>query len=83
MSGSKIFMTNARGEKNQWTRNRFLEPGIPGKYTENTLYATKYFGSTITFRPEVRFDHSWDRLGYNNGTARNQFFLGGDVIHKF
>ncbi len=57
--------------------------GIPGKYTENTLYMTQYIGSTIMFRPELRFDHSWDRLGYNNGTARNQFFLGGDLIYKF
>jgi len=57
--------------------------GIPGKYTENTLYMTRYFGSTIMFRPELRFDHSWDRPGYNNGTARNQLFLGGDLIYKF
>jgi hypothetical protein len=57
--------------------------GIPGKYTENTLYATKYIGSTVMFRPEIRFDHSWDALGYNNGTARNQFFFGGDLIYKF
>ncbi|AEU38699.1 outer membrane beta-barrel protein [Granulicella mallensis] len=57
--------------------------GIAGKYTENTLYATKYIGSTIMLRPEIRFDHSWDRLGYNNGTARNQFFAGMDVIYKF
>lgn len=57
--------------------------GIAGKYTENTLYMTKYIGSTIMLRPEIRFDHSWDRLGYNNGTARNQFFAGMDVIYKF
>jgi hypothetical protein len=57
--------------------------GIAGRYTENTLYATKYIGSTIMLRPEIRFDHSWDRLGYNNGTARNQFFFGGDLIYKF
>ena len=57
--------------------------GIPGKYTENTLYATKYFGSTVMFRPEIRFDHSWDRDGYNAGTAKNQFFVGGDLIYKF
>ena len=57
--------------------------GIAGKYTENTLYMTRYFGSTVMFRPEIRFDHSWDRDGYNNGTARNQFFLGGDLIYKF
>jgi hypothetical protein len=57
--------------------------GIAGKYTENTLYATQYFGSTVLLRPEIRFDHSWDRPGYNNGTARNQFFAGADLIYKF
>jgi len=57
--------------------------GVATKYTENTLYATKYIGSTIMLRPEIRFDHSWDKLGYNNGTARNQFFAGMDLIYKF
>jgi hypothetical protein len=57
--------------------------GIATKYTENTLYATKYIGSTIMLRPEIRFDHSWDKRGYNNGQARNQFFAGMDVIYKF
>jgi hypothetical protein len=57
--------------------------GIPGKYTENTLYATKYIGSTILLRPELRFDHSWDANGYDNGKARNQFFFGVDMIYKF
>jgi hypothetical protein len=28
--------------------------GIAGKYTENTLYATKYIGGTVLFRPELR-----------------------------
>ena len=57
--------------------------GIATKYTENTLYATKYFGSTVMLRPEIRFDHSWDKPGYNNGAARNQFFVGADLIYKF
>ena len=57
--------------------------GFATKYTENTLYATKYIGSTIMLRPEIRFDHSWDRLGYNNGAAKNQFFAGMDLIYKF
>jgi len=57
--------------------------GVATKYTENTFYATKYIGSTIMLRPEVRFDHSWDRKGYDNGTARNQFFAGMDLIYKF
>lgn len=57
--------------------------GIPGRYTENTLYATKYFGSTVMLRPELRFDHSLDRNGYDNGTARNQLFFEADLIYKF
>jgi hypothetical protein len=57
--------------------------GIAGKYTENTFYLTRYIGTTVMFRPELRFDHSWDREGYNNGTARNQLFFGIDVIYKF
>lgn len=57
--------------------------GIPGKYTENTLYATKYIGSTVMFRPELRLDHSWDARGYNNGKSRNQLFFGMDLIYKF
>jgi hypothetical protein len=57
--------------------------GIAGKYTENTFYLTRYIGTTVMFRPELRFDHSWDREGYNNGTARNQLFFGMDVIYRF
>ena len=57
--------------------------GIAGKYTENTLYATKTFGTTVMLRPELRFDHSWDRPGYNGGKARNQLFFGVDLIYKF
>jgi Putative beta-barrel porin-2, OmpL-like. bbp2 len=57
--------------------------GFATKYTENTLYATKYIGSTILLRPEIRFDHSWDLEAYNNGKARNQLFFGMDLIYKF
>jgi hypothetical protein len=57
--------------------------GIPDKYTENTLYFTKYIGTTVMFRPELRFDHSWGLPGYNNGTAKNQLFFGMDMIYKF
>ena len=57
--------------------------GIAGKYTENTLYATKYIGNTVMFRPELRFDHSWDARGYNAGKSRNQLFFGMDMIYKF
>lgn len=57
--------------------------GFVTKYTENTLYMTRYWGSTIMLRPELRFDHSWDLAAYNNGKARNQLFFGMDLIYKF
>jgi hypothetical protein len=38
--------------------------------------------STARLR-ESRFDHSWGNRGYDNGTARNQFFFGMDLIYKF
>jgi hypothetical protein len=57
--------------------------GFATKYTENTLYATRYIGTTIMLRPELRFDHSWDLDAYNGGKARNQFFFGMDLIYKF
>ena len=57
--------------------------GFATKYTENTFYVTKYLGTTVMFRPEIRFDHSWDLLAYNDGKARNQLFFGMDLIYKF
>jgi hypothetical protein len=57
--------------------------GIPGKYTENTLAFTKYIGNTVMFRPELRFDHSWDNRGYNGGRSRNQLVFAADMIYKF
>jgi hypothetical protein len=57
--------------------------GFATKYTENTLYATRYIGTTIMLRPEIRFDHSWDLDAYNGGKSNNQFFFGMDLIYKF
>jgi hypothetical protein len=57
--------------------------GFATKYTENTLYATRYIGTTVMLRPELRFDHSWDLDAYNGGKARNQLFFGMDLIYKF
>ncbi len=38
-------------------------------------------GSTERLR-ESRFDHSWGKRGYDNGTAPNQLFSGMDLIYK-
>jgi len=57
--------------------------GFATKYTENTFYVSKYIGSTVMLRPEIRFDHSWDLRAYNGGRDNNQLFFGMDLIYKF
>jgi hypothetical protein len=42
-----------------------------------------WIGSTVTFRPELRFERSYDQPAYNNGTKKNQLIFGGDVIFHF
>lgn len=57
--------------------------GIATKYTENTLSYNHWVGSTVQIRPEVRFDHSWDRDAYDRGTKRSQFTIATDVVFHF
>jgi len=57
--------------------------GYKTPYTEGTLMWGHWVGSTILFRPELRFDHSFRIAAYDNGTRSNQFQLAMDVIFKF
>ena len=42
-----------------------------------------WVGTTVLFRPELRFERSYDVAAYNNGTRKSQFTLSGDVIFFF
>jgi hypothetical protein len=57
--------------------------GVNTKYTENTLSLTHWIGSTIQIRPEVRFDHAWDRKAYNRTTRQSQLTFASDLIVHF
>jgi hypothetical protein len=57
--------------------------GYATKYAENTLSLGKWIGNTVLFRPEVRFDRSYDLKAYNDGTHNNQFVFATDIIYKF
>jgi hypothetical protein len=57
--------------------------GYKTRYGEETLMWGHWVGSTVLFRPELRFDHSFDLKAYDLGTKRNQFQLAMDVIFKF
>lgn len=57
--------------------------GYATKYTENTLMLSHWVGSTVQIRPEIRFDHAWDRRAYDKGTRTNQFTVATDVVFHF
>jgi Putative beta-barrel porin-2, OmpL-like. bbp2/Carboxypeptidase regulatory-like domain len=57
--------------------------GVKTRYAEETLMWGHWVGSTVLFRPEIRFDRALDRRSYDDGTRQNQFQLAMDVIFKF
>ena len=57
--------------------------GDQTRYSENTLSWNHWFGSTVQLRPEIRFDHAWDRRSYDSGNATNQFTAASDLILHF
>jgi len=57
--------------------------GFKTKYTEHTIGWGHLVGTTVLFRPELRFERSYDLPAYDNGTKKNQLMLAGDVIYFF
>lgn len=57
--------------------------GYKTKYSEHMVGWGYWIGSTVTFRPEIRYEHSYDVAAYDNGTKKNQFIVAGDVIYHF
>lgn len=57
--------------------------GYATKYTDNTLSAARYFGSTVMLRPELRFDHAYDVKAFDFGRDRSQFTVASDLIYRF
>jgi hypothetical protein len=57
--------------------------GYATKYTENTVSYNRWIGTTIQIRPELRFDHAWDRNAYDRGTRQSQFTAATDLILHF
>jgi hypothetical protein len=57
--------------------------GYATKYSENTIMWCHWFGSTVQLRPELRFEHAWDRKAYDNGRSQSQFTAASDLIFHF
>jgi hypothetical protein len=57
--------------------------GFQTKYTEHTFMWGHWVGTTVLFRPELRFERSYDVAAYDGGRKNNQFTFSMDVIFKF
>ena len=57
--------------------------GYATRYSENTILWTHWIGSTIQFRPELRFEHAWDAQPYDNGKHPSQLTAAADLIFHF
>jgi hypothetical protein len=70
-------------------RNEFFDDfvgqrtGTKSKYTEHLLGWGHWVGTTVLFRPELRWEHSYDAPAYDNGTRHSQLTLASDVILFF
>jgi hypothetical protein len=78
-------------------RNEFFDDmrgqrtGTKSRYSEHLLGWGHWVGTTILFRPEIRFEHSYDLPAYDSpclpcgspGTKKSQFTASGDVIFFF
>ena len=57
--------------------------GFRTLYTEHALGWAHWVGSTVLFRPELRFERAYDTLVYDNATRRNQLTFSCDMILFF
>jgi len=70
-------------------RNEFVDDikgqrtGYATKYSEHLVGYGHWIGSTLLFRPEVRFEHSYDLAAYDLGTKKSQFVVAGDLTYHF
>jgi hypothetical protein len=53
------------------------------RYSENTIMWGHWIGSTIQFRPEIRFERAWDTKAYDNGRHNNQLTIASDLIYHY
>jgi Putative beta-barrel porin-2, OmpL-like. bbp2 len=57
--------------------------GFAGSYGSLTLGYVKHVTDTLTVRPELRWERSFDQPVYDNGTRSNQWSLNADLIQRF
>ncbi len=70
-------------------RNEFFDDlkgqrtGTKTRFSEHALMWGHWIGTTVLFRPELRFEHAYDRRAYDGQTRKSQVTFAGDVIFFF
>lgn len=54
--------------------------GYKTPYTEHLLSWNHWIGSTVLFRPELRYEHAYDAPAYDSGNKKSQLMFAGDII---
>jgi putative OmpL-like beta-barrel porin-2/carboxypeptidase family protein len=57
--------------------------GFKTRYVEDGISWNHWIGSTLVFRPEIRYEHAFDMSAYDTGTKKTQIMFAGDVIYFF
>ena len=57
--------------------------GYKSRFSEHDIGWNHWIGTTLVFRPEVRYEHSYDVPAYNNGTKKSQAMFAADMIWFF
>jgi hypothetical protein len=54
--------------------------GFKSKYTTHTISWNHWIGSTVVFRPELRYDIAYNAPAYDSGLKRHQLMFAADFI---
>ncbi len=54
--------------------------GFKTQYTEHAISWNHWIGTTIVFRPELRYDIAYDAPAYDSGLKKRQLMLAADMI---
>ncbi len=57
--------------------------GYKGVYYETGVAWNHWIGTTLVFRPELRWEHNFDNNAYDGGNRHSQFMFASDVIWFF
>ncbi len=67
-------------------RNEFFDDirgqrtGFKTRYTTHTISWNHWVGTTLVFRPELRYDIAYDAPAYDSGLKRHQLMFAADMI---